>query len=94
MVFVLESWVVLFSGRVQNVGFRQATLEVARGFEVVGIVENLGDGRVRVVAEGTVEVLDAFLKCLRQAQALYAESDSCEKRRIEVLSWEDFRVRF
>ena len=35
-----------YSGHVQGVGFRYQTLQVAKGFEVSGYVQNLADGRV------------------------------------------------
>ena len=41
---------VYFSGRVQGVGFRFTTLQVAKEFEVAGFVSNLPDGRVRLEA--------------------------------------------
>ena len=57
-VFCLDCW---FEGRVQGVGFRYQTIGVAKGFEVTGSVENLPDGRARVVAErGRIEVLRVF----------------------------------
>ncbi|MEE3179555.1 MAG: acylphosphatase [Verrucomicrobiota bacterium] len=37
---------VIFSGRVQGVGFRYTTREIATGFDVVGAVRNLPDGTV------------------------------------------------
>ncbi len=59
-------YTVLFAGRVQGVGFRYNTVEVARRFEVAGYVQNLPDRSVRVVAEGAAEQLDAFLAAVRQ----------------------------
>lgn len=50
-----------FEGRVQGVGFRQGTREVATGYEVAGTVKNLPDGRVELVAEGAEDELRAFL---------------------------------
>ena len=43
---------VVFSGRVQGVGFRFTCQSLARGFDVAGYVRNLADGRVELVAEG------------------------------------------
>ncbi len=43
---------VYFSGRVQGVGFRYQVLQIAKGFEVAGYVQNLADGRVILEAEG------------------------------------------
>lgn len=54
---------VLYSGRVQGVGFRYTTCRIARGFPISGYVRNLPDGRVEAVAEGPfAEVERFFLK--------------------------------
>jgi len=58
---------VFFSGRVQGVGFRYTTKTVATGFEITGIVKNLPDGRVELVAEGSHAELDAFRAALHDA---------------------------
>jgi len=52
------------SGRVQGVGFRYTTYQVAKEFEVSGTVRNLADGRVLVVAEGEHDEVEAFLEAL------------------------------
>ena len=57
---------VYFSGRVQGVGFRYTTLQVAKEFEVAGWVRNLPDGRVQVEAEGTPETVKAFITALEE----------------------------
>jgi acylphosphatase len=44
--------VVYFSGTVQGVGFRFTTLTMSKRHAVTGTVENLPDGRVKLVAEG------------------------------------------
>lgn len=54
-------WTVFFSGRVQGVGFRYTTVQVARSHPVSGYVRNLPDGRVECVMEGTPEALSALL---------------------------------
>lgn len=51
---------VIYSGHVQGVGFRYTTRTVATGFEVTGIVRNLPDGRVELIAEGQRSELEAF----------------------------------
>lgn len=53
-----------YTGHVQGVGFRYSVLQVARGFEVTGVVENLADGRVRLVAEGERAEVDAFVEAV------------------------------
>lgn len=58
---------VFYSGRVQGVGFRYTVKTVAQGYELTGMVRNLLDGRVELVAEGDREELDAFLQAIREA---------------------------
>jgi acylphosphatase len=58
---------VLYSGRVQGVGFRYTAKTVATGFEVTGIVRNLADGRVELIAEGLKDELDGFQQAIRES---------------------------
>ena len=55
---------VTFTGHVQGVGFRYATLQVAKEFEVAGYVKNLPDGRVLLEAEGRSRVVDEFVNAI------------------------------
>ncbi|MBL50109.1 MAG: acylphosphatase [Roseibacillus sp.] len=52
---------VLFSGRVQGVGFRYTTREIATGFDVVGSVKNLADGTVEMEIMGEEDELREYL---------------------------------
>ncbi len=58
---------VIYEGHVQGVGFRYTARKVAAGFEVVGIVRNLDDGRVELVAEGERVELEDFQSAIRDA---------------------------
>jgi acylphosphatase len=58
---------IIYSGRVQGVGFRYTARTVAAGFEISGIVRNLSDGRVELAAEGAREELEAFRAAIRDA---------------------------
>jgi len=58
---------VLYAGRVQGVGFRYTVKSLAPGFEVTGIIRNLPDGRVELVAEGQKEELEAFQQAVRDS---------------------------
>ncbi len=53
--------VVIFSGRVQGVGFRQVTVELARRSALAGTVRNLADGRVELDMEGDPAEMDRLL---------------------------------
>ncbi len=58
---------IFYSGHVQGVGFRYTAKTVATGFEISGVVRNLSDGRVELVAEGAREELEAFRAAIRDA---------------------------
>jgi acylphosphatase len=51
---------VLYSGRVQGVGFRWMVQHLSQGFVVTGFVRNQDDGTVELVAEGEAAELDRF----------------------------------
>ena len=48
------------SGKVQKAGFRARVMEIARVLKVKGTVENLEDGRVKIVAESDEDKLKLF----------------------------------
>ena len=56
---------VYYTGKVQGVGFRATTAEIARDYPVSGWVKNLADGRVQLLVEGSEEAVDKFLKAIR-----------------------------
>ena len=48
------------SGKVQRVGYRARVIQLANGLGIKGIIENLSDGRVRIIAEGDEEKMELF----------------------------------
>lgn len=56
---------VHYEGNVQGVGFRYTVKNLAREYEVSGTVENLPDGRVRLVAAGEPAEVSSFLEAIR-----------------------------
>jgi len=57
---------LLFSGRVQGVGFRATAAALARRHCLQGFVRNLADGRVETVVEGEDAAVSHFLDDLRR----------------------------
>ena len=58
---------IIYSGRVQGIGFRYTVKTVAHGFETTGSVRNLPDGRVELIAEGARAELEAFRQAVRDS---------------------------
>ncbi|MEM1107543.1 MAG: acylphosphatase [Planctomycetota bacterium] len=57
---------VFYSGRVQGVGFRHTTAGLAKEAAVAGYVQNLPDGRVKLVAEGKDADVQAFVDAVQE----------------------------
>ena len=58
---------VHYSGRVQRVGFRYTVRSLVPGYDVIGTIRNLPDGRVELVAEGERAELEEFLQAVRDS---------------------------
>ncbi len=78
---------VLYSGRVQGVGFRYTVKTVATGFEITGTVRNLADGRVELVAEGLRPELEDFRAAILDAGLAGFVRD-------EQVNWADAKNEF
>lgn len=73
---------ILYEGRVQGVGFRYQTKRLATGYEVTGVVRNLLDGRVELIAEGVRKELEEFQTTIR-------ESGLGPMIREEIVTWSE-----
>jgi len=52
---------VLFTGRVQGVGFRYTVRSLAKRHPITGYVKNLADGTVELILQGTPVAMNALL---------------------------------
>lgn len=59
---------VFYDGHVQGVGFRYTVKSIARGYEVVGWVRNLDDGRVEMQCSGEKEEVEGFLEAIAESE--------------------------
>jgi len=59
---------IFYEGRVQGVGFRFTCKQIARGYEVVGWVRNLPDGRVELQCSGDRDEVEAFLEGIAESE--------------------------
>jgi acylphosphatase len=55
------------------------THRVAGRFEVTGYVQNLPDGRVKVVAEGSKNVLQVFLEAIQETMSGYIKETQIDE---------------
>jgi acylphosphatase len=75
------------SGIVQGVFFRSNTRQVAISLHITGWVRNLHDGRVEVIAEGSKDKIDQFLRWCHKGPA-GASVDTVE------VEWQDATGEF
>ena len=64
----MSSTQVFYEGHVQGVGFRYSVKQIAKGFDVIGWIRNLPDGRVELQASGEPAELSAFLEAIAQSE--------------------------
>ena len=76
---------VYYEGRVQGVGFRFKLKSLARGYEVIGTVRNLEDGRVEMQVSGDRHEVDGYLEAVAESE-LKSHIRGVEAHAIEPLS--------
>lgn len=74
----LARYTVHFTGRVQGVGFRYTTVEIAQRHDVAGYVQNLSDGRVRLVVEGESAEVERFVEAVNDAMSRHVDDRAIE----------------
>lgn len=70
----MERREVYFSGRVQGVGFRYTARALALRTPLVGFVQNLRDGRVLLVVEGSAAQIERLISAIQEEMDRYIES--------------------
>ena len=76
---------VIFIGRVQGVGFRYTTKQLALGFDIVGWVKNLPDGSVELQVMGEQEEVKEFITEIVEESELASLIKEHRVRQIDLL---------
>jgi acylphosphatase len=72
---VMRKLTAHISGKVQKTGYRARVLSIARDFGLLDYVQNLDDGRVKVVAEGEDYDLESLLAAIDIKNTLIRVAD-------------------
>ena len=84
---------IIFTGRVQGVGFRNRTRLIANRYKLTGFVRNLKDGTVELLAQGRAQDVD---NCLRDIKEFFA--NNIKQAKIDDIAFEpkytDFRILY
>ncbi len=84
----------IVSGKVQMVMYRDFAQRKARGLKLVGEVENMNDGTVRVVAEGDRASLERYLEKLRKGPLLARVDDVAPRWSTATGAYTDFTITY
>jgi len=83
---------IIVSGKVQGVFFRARTKNKADSLKVIGRVENLSDGTVKILAQGEQKDIEQLIGWCRHG-AVVAKVDRVEVKWIETSAeFKDFKI--
>ena len=89
---MLQTISITVSGLVQGVYYRQSTKEKALELGVSGIVKNLGDGNVQILATGTADQLDKLVIWCKQGPP-HAKVEKVQVKDIEPQVFMGFAIQ-
>ena len=84
---------VIFSGRVQGVGFRYTCHRIAMRYDLTGFVKNLPDNSVELLIQGRPEDIADCLTDIKESFAAYIRETNAVKIPPDP-RYTDFRITF
>ena len=84
--------IIVVTGRVQGVGFRYSTLQMARDLELSGFVKNLPDNQLYIEVQGKPDSVRVLIEwCKRGPDHAIVESVECSYH--PVADFDRFQIR-
>ena len=84
---------IIFSGRVQGVGFRYTARQIAARYGLTGFVRNLSDGTVEMFAQGRANDLAHCLRDIGESFAGYVRNTKIEDASPNT-GYDEFSIAF
>jgi acylphosphatase len=84
---------IIFTGRVQGVGFRFTARDIASRHQITGFVRNLPDGTVEMVAQGYAEDVENCITDINDYFGHYIRKTDIQQYSYDHL-YTDFRITF
>lgn len=88
----MKRYLMIFTGRVQGVGFRYFTYELATSLRLTGQVRNLMNGNVELEIQGADEDFNQFLKGILKGNGFIKITDYAMKEILLVPSEKSFKI--
>lgn len=70
---------IIFTGRVQGVGFRFAAFHAANRYQLTGWVRNCTDSSVEMIAQGRPDKIDDCIRDIQESFAGYVRETKIEE---------------
>ncbi len=84
---------IVFVGRVQGVGFRFTALDMARRYKLTGLVRNLPDGTVEMIAQGPHDNITDCINDIEESFGAYIKEIKIEEIPSDP-DYKDFKITF
>lgn len=84
---------IIFTGRVQGVGFRFTAFNTANRYQLTGQVCNLPDGTVEMIAQGHPDDIDNCVRDIEESLGSYIRETKIEEIPLDP-QYKDFRITF
>ena len=84
---------IIFTGQVQGIGFRFTALDIANRYKLTGLVRNLPDGTVEMIAQGPSEDVADCIRDIKEAFEGYIRETKTEEIPPDP-KYTDFKITF
>jgi acylphosphatase len=84
---------IVFSGRVQGVGFRFTAHRIALRYDLTGFVKNLPDGSVEMLAQGAADDVKDCLRDISESFIAYIRDTKIEDTPLNP-QYNEFKISF
>ncbi|MDK2950935.1 MAG: acylphosphatase [Kosmotogales bacterium] len=88
----MKTFEIIISGRVQRVGYRYFCFKVAERLGIKGYVENLLNGKVRIIITGEEEEKNLFIEELKKGP-VFARVDYMDVDEIKLRKFSSFSIK-
>ncbi|HUS74195.1 MAG TPA: acylphosphatase [Sedimentisphaerales bacterium] len=84
---------IIFTGRVQGVGFRFTAFRIANRYKLTGFVRNSPGGTVEMLAQGLSEDIDDCIREIKESFSGYVRETKIEEIPLDT-QYLDFKITF
>jgi len=70
---------IIFTGRVQGIGFRFTALDIANRYRLTGLVRNAPDGTVEMITQGPADDIADCIRDIKEAFEGYIRETKTEE---------------